>query len=197
MAVVGFDLLTINNYAKHRSFSSVDWLVRPAPSATLATNRLATGSAHWSSPYKLHIYASLAVVFYSYHDHSSAYTWQMAGDLFLLLAIKSSKIFSIGTNFKKIGKLSDVCLYMVQVYLSQKHKRLFEQFYFHILACSQIWLIIHVHHHHFGCITKLTPKKKKKHTLHVVMCNSIHHTWWLFMHCPASKQAAHGGWWCI
>jgi hypothetical protein len=50
---------------------------------------------------------------------------------------------------------------MVQVYLSQKHKKLFEKFYFHILARSQIWLVIHVHHHHFGCITKLTPKKKK------------------------------------
>jgi len=30
------------------------------------------------------------------------------------------------------------------------------------LACSQIWLNLHVDHHHFGCITKLTPPPKKK-----------------------------------
>jgi hypothetical protein len=146
VAVVGFDLLKTNDYAKHRSFSSVDWLVvRPAPSATLATNRLATGSAHWSSAYKLHIYASLAVVFYSYHDHSSAYTWEMASDLFfLLLAIKSSKIFlyslkvlksinfkifSIARNLNKIKENFQMSgLYMVQVYFSQKHKRMFLKF---------------------------------------------------------------------
>jgi hypothetical protein len=29
---------------------------------------------------------------------------------------------------------------------------------FSSLACSQIWLNLHVDHHHFGCITKLTPK---------------------------------------
>jgi len=52
--------------------------------------------------------------------------------------------------------------------------RMFQKFYFHILACSQIWLIIHVDHHHFGCIIKLT--QKKKNTVHVIMCNIIHHT---------------------
>jgi hypothetical protein len=65
--------------------------------------------------------------------------------------------------------------YMVQVYFSPKHKRMLKKFYFHILACSQIWLFIHVDHHHFGCITKLSPKKIT--TLHAVMCNTIHHTW--------------------
>jgi hypothetical protein len=30
------------------------------------------------------------------------------------------------------------------------------------LTCSQIWLNLLVNHHHFGYITKLTPKKKNK-----------------------------------
>jgi hypothetical protein len=112
----------------------------------------------------------------------------MASDLFLLLAIKSSKIFSIGRNFKKKGKLSDVCLYMVQVYLSQKHKRLFKKFYFHILACSQIWLVIHVHHHHFGCITKLTQKKKNTHYMWSCVVVFIIHGDYLCTVQQASKQ---------
>jgi len=35
---------------------------------------------------------------------------------------------------------------------------------FSSLACSQIWLNLHVDHHHFGCITKLTPPPAQKKT---------------------------------
>ncbi len=47
------------------------------------------------------------------------------------------------------------------------------------------------------CALQNWPKKNKK-THYMWSCvNIIHHTWWLFMHRPASEQAAHGGWWCI
>jgi hypothetical protein len=53
-----------------------------------------------------------------------------------------------------------------------------------------VWLIIHVDHHHFGCITKLT-QKKQKNTLHVVMCK-YYSSYMVIIYAPSSKQVAHG-----
>ncbi len=43
---------------------------------------------------------------------------------------------------------------------SLKYRRMFFQILLSYLACSQIWLNLHVNHHHFGYKTKLPPQKK-------------------------------------
>jgi len=50
-----------------------------------------------------------------------------------------------------------------------------------------VWLIIHVDHHHFGCITKLT-ERKQKNTLHVIMCK-YYSSYMVIIYAPSSKQA--------
>ncbi len=62
-------------------------------------------------------------------------------------------IVRIQPKFKKICQIFT----HVQV-CGQKYRKMFLKLYFHILACSQIWLNLHVDHQHFGYITKLTKR---------------------------------------
>ncbi len=70
--------------------------------------------------------------------------------------IKSFLRFSIVRIQPKFKKICQIFTH-VQV-CGQKYKKMFLKLYFHILACSQIWLNLHVDHQHFGYITKLTKR---------------------------------------